>query len=33
MNFDLTPEQQQLADSVSKYLANEYGVYGRGPGC
>jgi alkylation response protein AidB-like acyl-CoA dehydrogenase len=24
MNFDLTPEQQQLADSVSKYLANEY---------
>jgi len=24
MNFDLTPEQQQLADSVRKYLANEY---------
>jgi alkylation response protein AidB-like acyl-CoA dehydrogenase len=24
MNFDLAPEQQQLADSVSKYLANEY---------
>jgi alkylation response protein AidB-like acyl-CoA dehydrogenase len=24
MNFDLTPEQQQLADSVSKYLHNNY---------
>ena len=24
MNFDLTPEQKQLADSVSKYLNNEY---------
>ena len=25
MNFDHTDEQQQLADSVRKYLANEYG--------
>jgi len=24
MNFELSPEQQQLADSVRKYLANEY---------
>ena len=24
MNFELTPEQQQLADSVSKYLSNNY---------
>mgnify|MGYP000161796681 CR=1 FL=1 len=24
MNFELTPEQKQLADSVSKYLINEY---------
>ncbi|NBS74931.1 MAG: pimeloyl-CoA dehydrogenase small subunit [Betaproteobacteria bacterium] len=24
MNFELTPEQKQLADSVSKYLSNEY---------
>ena len=24
MNFELTPEQKQLADSVSKYLNNEY---------
>ena len=24
MNFELTPEQQQLADSVNKYLSNEY---------
>ena len=24
MNFELTPEQQQLADSVSKYLSNHY---------
>ena len=24
MNFDYTPEQQQLADSVQKYLANTY---------
>lgn len=25
MNFDYTPEQQQLADSVQKYLTNTYG--------
>ena len=25
MNFDLTEEQQQLADSLQKYLANSYG--------
>ena len=24
MNFELTPEQKQLADSVTKYLSNEY---------
>ena len=24
MNFELTPEQKQLADSVSRYLSNEY---------
>ena len=24
MNFELTPEQKQVADSVSKYLINEY---------
>ena len=25
MNFDITDEQQQLADSLRKYLGNEYG--------
>ena len=25
MNFELSDEQQQLADSLSKYLNNEYG--------
>jgi alkylation response protein AidB-like acyl-CoA dehydrogenase len=29
MNFDLTDEQQQLADSVRKYLANAYGFEAR----
>ena len=24
MNFEYTEEQQQLADSIRKYLANEY---------
>ncbi|MBC7957203.1 MAG: acyl-CoA dehydrogenase family protein, partial [Cytophagales bacterium] len=29
MNFDLTDEQQQLADSVRKYLGNAYGFEAR----
>ena len=26
MNFDLTEEQQLLADSLKRYLANEYSI-------